>query len=274
MIDEFNSVVNKYFESHLQKSRDYMILYETARILLELTAYSIFLDGIDKAISTLQALSKTKTPSKLLNKASSRLLRKFKSIILDADKANVVAIPNSWIEIDDNNDDGDEDVTSNIIQRIDHPKIALQMKRDPYCRVEVDINVSALEESIGGQIHTAFDIAFQQDACVYVDSFYLNQQLSNILGESTCHGGAIIAKVNGQSILSEGQLISFLEHMKDKVQESGIEADAIYSMTLYLPPGTDFGGVDKSKLVQGKPNPRWGGSGRPYPLQRPKREKT
>ena len=78
-----------------------------------------------------------------------------------------------------------------------------------------------------------------------------------VLGEKTCTYGAVLYKVNGVFIGSFEQL--------EQVSRVAKEYDGSFRVTLLFNDGTDLSQVDRTKLVQGRINPRRR-NGQAYPL--------
>jgi hypothetical protein len=82
-------------------------------------------------------------------------------------------------------------------------------------------------------------------------------QLFNILGKTACALGAVMMKANGVVVETKDQI-------KD-IQQKARAFDGTFRVTLVLYDGTDLGRIDRSKLVQGRVNPRRR-NGEPFPL--------
>jgi hypothetical protein len=92
---------------------------------------------------------------------------------------------------------------------------------------------------------------------VWCYDFQEGGQLFNILGKTACALGAVMMKANGVVVETKDQI-------KD-IQQKARAFDGTFRVTLVLYDGTDLGGIDRSKLVQGRVNPRRR-NGEPFPL--------
>ena len=92
---------------------------------------------------------------------------------------------------------------------------------------------------------------------LWICNFKPGGQLLQVLGEKACTYGAVLYKVNGVLIGSFEQL--------EQVSRVAKEYDGSFRVTLLFNDGTDLSQVDRTKLVQGRTNPRRR-NGQAYPL--------
>jgi hypothetical protein len=122
---------------------------------------------------------------------------------------------------------------------------AFQMSRrilaDPKS-VEVDLIVSS-SENLGASV-----LRNDTDPGLVISYFKKDQQLERILGKKACTHGACLIQAGGQPISSASELVG--------ISESAKLDGGTYQIRLCFRDGVDLSGVDKSKLVAGRINPR------------------
>ena len=122
----------------------------------------------------------------------------------------------------------------------------------------VEITIIASSERPLGSTFTRLQSNDNRPKGMWLKTFKEGGQLREILGDPACTVGAAVVKVNGIVCTSADDI--------NTIRKSAAESQTgqSYRLTLCFYDGTDFSGVDKSRLVEGRVNPRRQ-NGEPYP---------
>eukprot|EP00980_Cylindrotheca_fusiformis_P018676 scaffold6219_cov146-Cylindrotheca_fusiformis.AAC.11 len=138
--------------------------------------------------------------------------------------------------------------------------------------VEVDLELFA-SKPLGATCYQSPFNAATSSPCNAAAGLWLHDckdggQLIRALGKNACTHGMAIFKANGMTIQpvknQDGTLLNSLG-VFSRIKENAGGRSGTFRITLVMYDGTDLSGVDRSKLVQGRVNPRRR-NGKPYPL--------
>jgi hypothetical protein len=123
--------------------------------------------------------------------------------------------------------------------------------------VEITIIVAS-ERPLGSTFSRLVNLNDNSPKGMWLKTFKEGSQLREILGDAACTVGAAVIKANG-AVCTSADDINIIRRSAATSQTG-----KSYRLTLCFYDGTDFSGVDKSKLVEGRVNPRRQ-NGDPYP---------